>query len=362
MRVIFITSESMLDHSYTMINELGKHIELKSYIIAKELTPEIKEFCEKLNVNFVQRYSFKNPLSLFKEIKLLKELKKLKAGPVWFNRTTLYQTLLLRFFLKSFVINIHDVELHPDEKDYHGILTQKYIFRFHKKHIAVMSSTQSEVFEKHFGKRPYMLQLPVIDYYKYIALPNEERIIKHGDKIKFFFFGSIMPYKGIEILIEAAEILSSKDAEFELNIYGKLNYNRRELSEKISQNKNIKLTDEYIDYKDVSSVFSSNDVLVIPYAQVSQCGPLLIAYSYNTPVICSDLAGFREYVDENKSGLIFSSAQDLAAKMVYIINNPQVIEKMCSYIKNEIQNKFSMKSLAENYISVFNKAAGSETQ
>lgn len=360
MRVLFITSESMLDHSYTMINELGKHIDIKSYIIAKELTPEIKEFCTELKVNFIQRYSFKNPLSLFKEIKLLKELRNLKADLVWFDRTTLYQSLLLRFFLKSFIINIHDVELHPEEKDYHGIMTQKYIFRFHKKHIAVMSSTQSEVFLKHFGKRPYVLQLPVIDYYKNIAQPDEPVKIKPGDKIKFFFFGSVMPYKGIETLIEASEILSSKGAEFELNIYGKLKYNRRELSKKISQNKNITLADKFIDYKEISSVFSSNDVLVIPYRQVSQCGPLLIAYSYNTPVICSNLAGFREYVDENKSGLIFKSAKDLAEKMEYIINYPQGIEKMSSFIKNEIHNKFSMKSLAENYISVFKQAAGSK--
>jgi glycosyltransferase involved in cell wall biosynthesis len=358
MKILFVTSESMLDHSYTMINELRKHIDIKPYIIAKELTTEISEFCRDLNAKFIKRYSFKNPLNLFKEIRLLKELKKQKADLVWFDRTTMYQTLLLKRFMGSYLINIHDVELHPEEKDYHGIWTQKLIFKYHKDRIAVMSNTQSKIYMKHFKMKPYKLQLPIIDYYKSIAPPKERKT--HGARVKFFFFGSVLPYKGLETLIDAAGTLSSKNADYELNIYGKLRYNRAELREKISQNKNITLADEFIDYREVSSVFSSNDVLVIPYIQVSQCGPLLIAYSYNTPVICSDLEGFREYVTENKSGLIFNSAGDLASKMEYIINDPGQIEIMSGCIKNEIHNKFSMESLAGVYISEFKKVSGNK--
>src|SRR4029453_1490322 len=158
MKVVFVTSESMLDHSYTMIRELGKHAELTSYIIAKGQTPELKDFCRDLNSEFVQRYSFKNPLSLLKERRLLNKLKNANADLVWFDRTTFYQTLLLKKYLKNYLINIHDVELHPEEKDRHGIWTQKLIFKRHRDHIAVMSRTQAAIFEKLFGKKPYLLK------------------------------------------------------------------------------------------------------------------------------------------------------------------------------------------------------------
>jgi len=357
MKLIFVTSESMLDHSYTMIRELRNHVELTSYIIAKEKSEELKDFCRDLNSVFVQRYSFKNPLSMLKERKLFKELKNKNADLIWFDRTTFYQTLLLKNYLKNYLINIHDVDLHPEEKDKHGIWTQKLIFKRHRNRIAVMSRTQAAIFEKLYGIKPFLLQLPIIDYYG-VVTPLPKREPKPGDKVKFFFFGSVLPYKGLENLIEAAGILSSKGAEFELNIYGKLKYNEAEFTERISQNKNITLVDKYVDYKEVSSVFSSNDVLVIPYIQVSQCGPLLIAYSYNTPVICSDLDGFKEYVDENKSGLLFSSSAGLAEMMEQIIKDPAQIGAMSAYINKEIHDKFSMQSFAGSYVSEFKKAAG----
>src|SRR4030095_7246720 len=295
MKLIFVTSESMLDHSYTMIRELRNHVELTSYIIAKEKSEELKDFCRDLNSVFVQRYSFKNPLSMLKERKLFKELKNKNADLIWFDRTTFYQTLLLKNYLKNYLINIHDVDLHPEEKDKHGIWTQKLIFRSeehtselqshrdlhsfptrrssdlllknylknylinihdvdlhpeekdkhgiwtqklifkrHRNRIAVMSRTQAAIFEKLYGIKPFLLQLPIIDYYG-VVTPLPKREPKPGDKVKFFFFGSVLPYKGLENLIEAAGILSSKGAEFELNIYGKLKYNEAEFTERISQ-------------------------------------------------------------------------------------------------------------------------------
>jgi glycosyltransferase involved in cell wall biosynthesis len=359
MKVIFITTESMLDHSYTMIKELSGHIELKAYIIAKKNTPELTEFCRELNVSFVERHSFKNPLSFFRERWLLSEVKKQKPDLVWFDRTTFYQTILLKFMLKRFLINVHDVDLHPEEKDYHGIITQKLIFRFFRKNIAVMSKTQSEKFEKIYNFKPKMLQLPVIDYYTEISNTQKQPGKHVGNKIKFFFFGSVMPYKGIEYLIEAASILADRYSNFEVNIYGRISYNKEHLLEKISANDKIHIVNKYIDYKDVSGIFSSNDVIIIPYKQVSQCGPMLIAYSHNVPVITSRLAGFEEYVTDNKSGLMFESTPGLLAeKMEYIINNPGAINEMREFIKNEVHGKFSMESLAEDYVSAFRQAAG----
>ncbi len=357
MKVLFLTTESTIDHCYTMIKELRNYLELPVYISAKEIAPEIKEYSGLFNAVFFRRASFKNPLALFKDLKLLNRLKKEKADLVWFSGMSFYQAMFLKLFLRNFLINVHDVELHPEEKDYHGIMTQKLIYRFYKKNIAVMSHSQVEIFKKKFNIQPVVLQLPIIDYYSSATADIKHMPLTSGSKIKFFFFGTIMPYKGIETLIEAANILSAKSLEFSLNIYGKINYDSKNIRGKISQNKNIILADKYIDYKEVSAVFAGNDVIIIPYKQVSQCGPLLIAYDGCVPVICSNLPGFLEYVADNKSGLIFNNtADDLAAKMESLIRNPETIEKMSSYIKNEIHGKFSMKNLAQSYVTAFEKS------
>lgn len=360
MKVVFVTSESFIDHSYTMAKELRKKIELDVIIIAKELTPEIEFFCKELNAEFYQRKRFINPFSLILENKLMMFIRSKKADLVWFNTFSLAQALMVKTFIKNFIVNIHDIELHPGETDLHGKASHKATFSFYKKIIVVMSKAQRNLFENRFGFKPLLLQLPVIDYYEAAAQNKNNIATKENDIVKFFFFGSVLKYKGFERLLEAAEILEKKKLKFRLNIYGRIKYNTGELEAGIKKIKSITLKNEFIGYKDIFNIYAENDIIVIPYIQVTQCGPLLIGYNQNVPAICSDLPGFREYVDDGKSGLLFdNTARGLAKKMEEIINTPVKINDMSNYIKTEIKNKFSMASLAGNYVSVFEKSAAS---
>ncbi len=360
MKVIFVTTESLMDHSYTMACELKKTADMKVIITAKKLTPEISEFCRKLDAVFIKRVRFINPLSFLKEIKLMFFIRKQNADVVWFNAFSLYQSMLAKLFVKQIVVNAHDIELHPEESDYHGIMSQKITFRFYKKHIAVMSKTQQEIFKGKYGFTPALLQLPRIDYYEASAEKTKpaREPLNAKSRIRFFFFGTVLVYKGIERLLDAAEILEKKGHSFEVNIYGRLKYNRDEIKRKAEGIKSVKLTDEFIDYREVYNIYNENDALVIPYIHVSQCGPLLIGYNQNIPVICSDLPGFREYVDDGKSGLLFgNTAEELAEKMEEIIKNPKMLNEISGFVMKDSKENFSRKSLMKSYMAVLEKAA-----
>lgn len=356
MKVIFITTESLMDHSYTMSEELKKFLDFEVIMTARLLTPEIEDFCKKLNAVFIKRRRFINPFAFINELKLMFYIKRQKADVVWFNTFSLYQSMLAKFFFSTIIVNAHDIDLHPEESDYHGIASQKITFSFYKKSVAVMSRTQQKIFEEKYGFKPALLQLPLINYYESSA-HSANAAPNPNDGIRFFFFGTVLPYKGLERLLDAAEILQKKNLNFELSINGRIKYKAEEFKERIKKIKNIVIKDEFIDYRDVYKVYSSGDVIIIPYIHVSQCGPLLIGYNQNVPVICSDLTGFREYVEDGKSGLLFdNTAEGLADKMEMIIKNPEMIQEMSRFIKNNTRGKFSMQSLANEYISVFKNA------
>lgn len=361
MKVCFVTSESLMDHSFTMARELKRSIDLKVIITAKNYSSEISGFCEKLDAVFFRRGRFINPLSFLNEIKLMRFIRRQKADLVWFNNFSIYQSLLAKFFIKKLILNTHDVELHPDESDFHGIVAQKIAMKLYRRKIAVMSNTQQKIFEQKYSHTPWLLSLPVIDYYEACSESKTGNKKDSGEttKVKFLFFGSVLPYKGIERLLEATEILEKKGCNFELNICGRISYKNDEIKGRIKRNNNIKLKDEFIDYREVYRIYSENDMIVIPYIHVSQCGPMLIGYNQNVPLICSDLPGFREYVTEGSSGMLFdNTAGGLASGMEEIINEPAKIKKMSGFIASDIKNKFSMSKLAEDYISVFQKAIG----
>jgi glycosyltransferase involved in cell wall biosynthesis len=349
MKIVYITSESYLDHSYTIIKELKKKNELVVFMQAKEKTEEINNWCIKLNAEFVKRKRFRNPFGLFSEIGFLLSIKKIKADRVWFNTLTAYQAVIAKVLLKGFVVMVHDVEVHPETKDYYSVLSLRLTLALFKKNIGVASRSQAEIFKNKYGYEPKIFQLPVIDYYTETGI-KAERTAADPERIKFFFFGSVEPYKGIETLVEAAEILENKNLSFHVNIYGRLKYNREELKDRIAQIKSVSMNDEFIHYKAIHKLYCENDVLILPYKQVTQCGPLLIGYNEEVPPICSNIEGFREYVDEGKTGLLFdNSAEDLARKMEIVIKNPALISEMKRYINSIAFNKFSMESLAGEY-------------
>lgn len=382
----------MIDHGYTIATELKKHVDLRVYIIAKQYSEEIRNFCEDLGAVFFRRARFRNPVSLFRELIFLNAVRRQKPDVVWFELFSVYQALFARLFVKNYLVTVHDVELHPEETDFYSVCARWLTLRFHRERVCTASKTQAEVFERRFGRKPRMFQLPIKDYYaKTSGKSNETSPLppsKGEPAVKFFFFGKIRPYKGIEVLLRAAELVHKSGLNFRLNIYGKITYNERRILEQIEQlNGNtspsppskeehvIKIVNEFIDYREVYSIFSENDILVLPYIQVTQCGPMLVAYNQNIPVICTDLPGFREYVDDGKSGLLFKpdldegargrdvrlastsplvigAGKSLAEKMKVVIENPGMINEMREYIKEKIKPRFGMESLAGEYLNL----------
>ena len=358
MKVVYLTSESYIDHSYTVASELKKHIELIIFLQAKEATIEIDRWCKKFGAEFVKRKRFRNPLSFVSEILFLLRIKKLKPDVVWFNTMTVYQVLLAGILLKKFLVVMHDVDLHPEIEDKHGMFSVKMTMKLALKKICAASETQSDIFKQQHGFSPPVFQLPVIDYYKDTGEPADKPAEGKNipGKVRFFFFGSVEKYKGIEILLDAAEILQSKGIDFELNIYGRIKYDKDAVIDRIRNIVNASIYDEFIDYRKIHTIYNSNDVLILPYRQVTQCGPLLIGYSEGVPSICSDLAGFREYVTDGVDSMIFdNTAAGLAAKMEEIIKNPAIIDKLSKGIEEIAMKKFSMEALAGDYIENFKK-------
>lgn len=356
--VIFVTAESYIDHSYTIAEELQKHIRFPVFMQAREQTDEIDRWCKKLGAEFVLRKRFRNPFSFFHELKFILRLRKMNADITWFDGLTFYQVLLAKLFIKEFLVTVHDVEKHPGSAQHHASTSLKMTFWFLKKNICVVSKSQAEIFKARFGFDAKLFRLPIINYF---TEAGKERLsvrdTSPGNKtVKFFFFGSVEPYKGIEYLLDAVDILNSKGLNFSLGIYGRLKYNIGDLKNKISSLKNTVLVDEFIDYRAISNIYAQNDVIILPYRQVTQCGPLLIGYNENVPSICSNQKGFYEYIDEGKSALVFNNtAGDLAEKMELLIKSPGKISEMKNYIQGEIHNKFSMPALAKEYIENFNR-------
>lgn len=179
-----------------------------------------------------------------------------------------------------------------------------------------------------------------------------------SEKIRFAFIGTIIPAKGLHVLIEAFNGI--KDEYLELKIYGKL-YSYAGFESylpsliKMAKNKNIKFMDEFKN-EDIARIFKDIDVLVVPSIW-HENAPLVIqeAFLSKTPVIASGIGGIPELINGGMNGLLFKpgDANDLRKKIEYIIDNLSLIQefrKNMPKIKNIEENAAEIERIYADLI------------
>ncbi len=118
--------------------------------------------------------------------------------------------------------------------------------------------------------------------------------------VRLLFFGTIRPYKGLEHLVAAFDLLSPEEAAgFELEIVGETWEGWTlplELVATSPYRDRIHVTNRYVTDAEVRGAFARADVVVLPYLRSSASGPLHVAMSAGLPVIVTSVGGLSEAV------------------------------------------------------------------
>jgi D-inositol-3-phosphate glycosyltransferase len=125
------------------------------------------------------------------------------------------------------------------------------------------------------------------------------------------FFGNIGPYKGLDHLVAAFQILNTRNGDYRLVIAGKqrtgveqyVNDLREATAREVEQGKIIQRI-EHIPDSEIELYFKAADVLVLPYTSVSQSGVLFLGQSFGLPVIATDVGSLRDDIVENETGFL----------------------------------------------------------
>lgn len=113
-------------------------------------------------------------------------------------------------------------------------------------------------------------------------------------------FGNMSPYKGTDLLVEAATTLGGP-ADALLLIAGKPSDTgfRAALEARLSAAATgiqIRLIDHFIPDEHLSLFFAAADLMVLPYRRIEQSGVLFAAKAAGCPVLATDVGSFRHYL------------------------------------------------------------------
>jgi len=157
-----------------------------------------------------------------------------------------------------------------------------------------------------FKKSP----LPTFNLFKIKGLSKDEARSILGiqpDERILLFFGLIREYKGLQYIIQAMPQILSHLKNIRLFIVGDFGDSKAQylqLIEKLGVGSSIEVHDGYIPDKDVEKYFAACDLVTLPYISATQSAVVQTAYSFEKPVIVTDVGGLPEAVMEGKTGYV----------------------------------------------------------
>lgn len=162
----------------------------------------------------------------------------------------------------------------------------------------VHSSGHARELEARFPGRPVATHpIPVYGHYP----PATGALPKRG-RLELLFFGFIRPYKGLDVLLEALEVLA--DDKVHLTIVGEHWGDSASLVQRTTGRPGIELKLGYMSDEEVAEHFARADFIMLPYTAATPSAVASVALHYDTPVIASRVAGLVDVVIEDSTGIL----------------------------------------------------------
>jgi glycosyltransferase involved in cell wall biosynthesis len=128
---------------------------------------------------------------------------------------------------------------------------------------------------------------------------------------RLLFFGAIRRYKGLDLLLTAAESL----AGFSITIAGEPDdwgYFNHEVLPHVERLRRmgvaVEVLSRFIPEQEVGPLFARHSAIILPYTRefVAQSGVVFLALAHELPVVASEVGGLRDLFAEFEIGVTFS--------------------------------------------------------
>jgi D-inositol-3-phosphate glycosyltransferase len=248
-----------------------------------------------------------------------------------------FGVLVARGLFRKVIVTVHDVEPLVESKSVPFLMNLIY---FMAVKIIVHNFASQKELQALAGIPPS--KICVIYHGNYLDtigdIPNKafarNRLGLLDDVKLILFFGQIKKVKGLDILLEAMKRVSEEHPNAVCLVAGrpwKLKFSEYELLiNRLGIEKNIVADIRYIPDEEIKYFYSASDLVVLPYRRIYQSGVLLLAMSYQRPVLVSNLPSMTEIISDGVNGHVFDSgsAESLAEKIIWFFDSLENANKV----------------------------------
>jgi len=350
-RIVFINLGSQINYSFSMANAISKLVDL-FFVLA--IPPHLTEYKNNpvhlldnsINVQTYKMFRRRNPRNIRRLWQIFQAVRKFKPEIIHIHSACYPLELILIFAFKiimfkkiKIIFTLHDPKFHAGAKEGNFQYLFSRIQLCLVDHVILLGQFQLELFNKSTFSmiRPSATILPygIIKFYK---KKNAQNIIKQQNRV--LFFGRIQKYKGIEYFVEAAQMVKKRIKNVKFVIAGAGDYFVN-IEKKITDRSLFEVRNYHIPEDELAELMQGCEIVVLPYIEATQSGPLLVAYSFGKPVIATKVGSFPEYIDDGKTGRLVPKADSemLAETIIGLLSDSELLKSMKKNIDKFIKEK-----------------------
>jgi glycosyltransferase involved in cell wall biosynthesis len=174
------------------------------------------------------------------------------------------------------------------------------------------------------------------------------------------FQGLIFPYKGVDLLLDAWQLVESELDEPHLIIAGtgspELLDQLREQIQTLGLQR-VHLQFRFISPEELVTLYRAADIVVYPYRAVTTSGALATGLALGKTIVASDLSVFRELLINGKSALLIDphDKSQFSSALIRLLKEPQLRADLSSEIENLQFGNQSWDTIALKTIKIYDK-------
>ena len=145
-----------------------------------------------------------------------------------------------------------------------------------------------------------------------------ERLRQGNPDLLLLTFGSIRPYKGVDIALDA---LARVDQALRVRLivaghsWGSADA-LRERAGRLGITERVEFRDRFISNEEAALLFSVADASLLPYREASQSGVVQLSFAYGRPVIATRVGGLPAAIEDGADGILCNTDAESVARAI----------------------------------------------
>jgi glycosyltransferase involved in cell wall biosynthesis len=183
--------------------------------------------------------------------------------------------------------------------------------------------------------------------------PKLAREMPRYRPFRLLFFGRILSYKGIDLLLEALVLLRGDFPNLSLEIWG-----AGDVSSYRSQIEvlgNVRVENRWIDESEIAGIFARTDLAVLPYREASQSAVVATAFAAGMPCVTTPIPGLCEQIADGMTGIIAEGmhAEDFAKAVSRVVRDPDLYRHLSNGCLEATSTTLSWEAIGNSVADAF---------